>query len=139
MSLNPNILHENWIKNQETTIVGAPIAGAPDSPAPSAGFQTTPPQSPSLDFPVSRIINNCQFFQTNFINGLTLAANPKRIYFLIQNQGAVALYINFDGTPPPFATGLNIPVGGVYEPFAPPTNQITFSGSGYVIEGRLLS
>lgn len=112
------------------------IGGGPDAPVP------VPANIPQPNAPVSieiqRTMSNALFNTFTFADQFTLPYNPRRVYLLVQNNGAAILYLNFQGIAPPFTTGLQIIVGGNYEPFMPPINAISGSGSaGFVSEGLL--
>ena len=88
----------------------------------------TPPASPTFQ--------NAIFNEFDFTGGITLSADPKRIYLLIQNQGAGVMYFSTTATGT-FTTGLQIAVSGYYEPFVAPITQIGVNGTGVILVGTL--
>lgn len=64
-----------------------------------------------------------------------LPANPGRAYLLIQNRGAVDVYLVFGGTAA-VNSGVKLAADGYYEPYVAPrssVNVITSSGSSNVV------
>jgi len=87
---------------------------------------------------IQRTLNNSQFFEYVFTDSLYLPAKPGRNYLLIQNQGVALMYVSFTGISGTFTQGMQIIVGGNYEPYVAPKNTVSISGSGYCVEGVVI-
>ena len=127
----PNFAERQFWLDQQRQTIGQPI-GSVDNGTAVAGQMATQNVSPV----VQRIVDSVIFNTINFSGSLYLAYNPRRTYLLMQNSGGAVMYVEFTGLNGTFTSGLQIAIGGYYEPFKCPINAVGISGSsGYVIEG----
>lgn len=125
-----SVLRENALRKAPKTI------GQMQSYASDASMPTAPGEAAATGgmSNAQAVYQNAVFVETLFNGNLYLGANPKRTYLLIQNQGAGTLFFSTTATGT-LTSGGQVAVGGSYEPNVPPVNQISITGTGYVIEG----
>jgi hypothetical protein len=80
------------------------------------------------------VVRRANYGEYPFTGGLVLPANPNRVALIYQNNSLVSTYISLTGLQPPFTSGIVIGPNGTWEPDVIPTNSISFSGAGIVLE-----
>jgi len=127
----PPFAQRQFFLDQQPQTVGNPIGDINSGTA-----NASQAASQSVSNIKQYIVDSVLFNTFNFSGSFYLSYNPARCYLLVQNSGGAILYLAFNGTNGSFTSGLQIAVGGYYEPFRAPINVVAGSGSaGFVIEG----
>ena len=144
VDLNKNIplevLQQYFIESQPQTLGYAPnsineILQPSGDVSNQSIYNTDIQNAPSA--PAQNVANRCTMVSTQFAGSYSGNSNPNRSYLLIQNNGGSTMYIVVAGVATSGA-GLQIAVGGYWEPLVVPTNTFSILGSGIVLEGTSL-
>jgi len=120
------VLRENALRKAPKTM-GQTQGSASD--AASAAVGQAAALVPAQPVTQSTLVNELPF------NGnITLAANPKRNYLLIQNLGGATMFLSTIKTGT-LTSGLQIAPASTFEPSVCPVNQISITGTGFLLEG----